>query len=60
MTLKLKILRTVSFAMKEFGFEHCHFFTLLHQAIEDEALQIERSLLEKQKHKSVTNNKTVV
>ena len=46
MTFKLKILRTVSFAMKEFGFEHCHLFTLLHQAIEDEALAIERRLLE--------------
>ena len=46
MTLKLKILRTVRFAMKEFGFEQCHLFTLLHEEIEDEALAIERRLLE--------------
>ena len=46
MTLKLKILRIISFAMQEFDLDQGHLFVLILEAIEIEALKHERRLIE--------------
>ncbi len=46
MTLKLKILRCIRFIMQEFDLDQSHLFTLLHEEIEDEHLEIERCWIE--------------
>ena len=45
MTLKLKLLRILAFAMEEFGKENTHLFVLIMEEIEIEALRHERRLL---------------
>jgi hypothetical protein len=45
MTLKLKLLRIISFTLQEFDLDHTHFFVLIMEDIEMLALRHEQRLL---------------
>ena len=45
MTLKLKLLRIISFILQEFDLDHTHLFILITEDIEMEALRHEQRLL---------------
>lgn len=45
MTLKLKLLRIISFTMQEFDLDRTHLFVLIMEDIEMEALRHEQRLL---------------
>ena len=46
MTLKLKILRIIRFAMQEFDLDQNHLFILVIESIEGEHLRMERRFLQ--------------